>query len=205
MDGRQATVPYEELEPWALTGGCSLLVIPGAGGQPKSFEGYLSLFLILKPSVAAPEIEVTSWRWPFIIESTESTIASINVGVLDGVTGGLRQERNTSITWASELVLYQDDLFEAPKLVPLYQTGMILYARHALKVPSNVRLELQNVKLSTSATLDDASATVVDLTSEADFFWIFDEKLSQVDFAVSLTYCPRCYLHVQSNIIPEIR
>merc|ERR1740116_398354 len=206
MDGRQATVPYEELEPWALTGGRSLLVIPGAGGQPKSFEGYLSLFLILKPFVASPDIEVTSWRWPFVIESTESTIASINVGVLDGVTGGLRQQKNTSITWESRLDLYQDDSFGELKLVPLYQTGMILYARQALQVPSNVWLELQNVKLSTSETPDDASATVVDLTLDAQTRSAsFVIELSQVDFGVELPFCPRCYLHVQSDIIPGTR
>ena len=205
MDGRQATVPYEELEPWALPGGCSLLVIPGAGGQPKSFEGYLSLFLILRPFVAPPDIapiiEVTSWRWPFIIESTESTIASINVGVLDGVTGGLRQEKNTSITWESTLALYQDGSFEELKLVPLYQTGMILYARQALRVPSNVFLELQNVTLSTSETPNDASATAFDLTVDAQVLSTADE-LSQVDFGVELPFCPRCYLHVQSGISP---
>merc|ERR1740129_1824231 len=123
-----------------------------------------------------------------------------------GLRGVCAKKKNTSITWESELVLYQDELFEAPKLVPLYQTGMILYARQALQVPSNVRLELQSVKLSTSATPDDASATVVDLTSDAlDRSTSFADELSQVDFGVELTFCPRCYLHVQSDIIPGTR
>merc|ERR1740129_1760872 len=202
MDGRhQATVPYEELEPWAQSGRCSLDVIPGAGDQPKSFEGYLSLFLILTPFVGGPDIEVTSWRWPLIIQSTESTIVSISVGVLDGVTGGMRQQKNTSLTWESTLALYQDDSFEVPKLVPLYQTGMILYARQALVEPSNVWLVLQNVTLSTSETPHDASATAFDLTADAQGRATADE-LSQVDFGVELPFCPRCYLHVQSGISP---
>merc|ERR1740129_327503 len=202
MDGlHQATVPYEELEPWAQSGRCSLDVIPGAGDQPKSFEGYLSLFLILIPFVGGPDIEVTSWRWPLIIQSTESTIVSTDVGVLDGVTGGMRQEKNTSITWESTLALYQDDSFEVPKLVPLYQTGMILYARQALVEPSNVWLVLQNVTLSTSETPNDASAIAFDLTADAQGRSTADE-LSQVDFGVELPFCPRCYLHVQSGISP---
>merc|ERR1740116_767780 len=196
----QATVPYEELEPWAQSGPCSLDVIPGAGDQPKSFEGYLSLFLILKPAVGGPDIDVTSWRWPLIIQATESTIASISVGVLDGVTGGMRQQKNTSLTWESTLALYQDDSFEVLKLVPLYQTGMILYARQALEVPSNVWLVLQNVTLSTSETPNDASATAFDLTVDAQGRDLTAGKLSQVDFGVELPFCPRCYLHVQSGI-----
>merc|ERR1740116_533763 len=201
MPGRyQATVPYEELEQGALYGPCSLDVIPGVGGQPKSFEGYLSLFLILKPAVG-PVIVVTSWRWPLLIQSSESAIVSTSVGVLDGVAGGMRQQKNTSLTWDSTLALYQDDSFEVLKLVPLYQTGMILYARQALRVPSNVRLVLQNVTLSTSETPHDASATAFDLTVEAQGRSTADE-LSQVDFDVELPYCPRCYLHVQSGISP---
>merc|ERR1740129_2353288 len=200
MPGRyQATVPYEELEQ-GWFGLCSLDVIPGVGGQPKSFEGYLSLFLILKPAVGGPDIEVTSWRWPLLIQSTESDIVSSGVGVLDGVTVG--QQRDTSLAWESTLALYQDDSFEVLKLVPLYQTGMILYARQALEEPSNVWLVLQNVTLSTSETPHDASAIAFDLTADAQGRVFTADELSQVDFGVALPFCPRCYLHVQSGISP---
>jgi len=69
-------------------------------------------------------------------------------------------------------------------------------------VPSNVRLVLQNVTLSTSETPHDASAIAFDLTADAQGRVFTADELSQVDFGVALPFCPRCYLHVQSGVSP---